>query len=1172
MSGDRMNAKLYMIMFVVIVSASFASAGYLEDNCQHWNFNLPGNLTAGRAEDLNPASNYDLYNYTTVTVAGKMGTAIDYSNAPYMYAGNVYNITTEDVSVCAWIWSDSITNADLAITLSGVAGPQIAHQSNSFRWGDTGGFITGPTLATGRWYHLCGVRNSSEAMGNNQLYYFLNGTRIAGTASGTFNGFEDDTTNMSVGGGQHPVTRTYEKFLDGKIDEVWVCNVALTPANVTVIYSGYNYSLGGASGPAVTVEYPEETVSYNASWNRSIVLSTNIASTCTINYTHTKKSNGTSHTFLISSTPDGTYTVAYACNVSTAWTNSSFWFFYDGNSPTSVLYSPLSGSYHYGNVRVNTTFSDPYLYAVNVTITNSTKAILYSYSSGAIINGSTTIRVSDLVDISTIPNGTVLTLFREATDSHTANIFDEPIEEIKDTKAAEYNKITYRLPYTDFIVEYPKDVAIKSIKETDRYSFEYTSTKIGETYFDISAEKLVHLKNSEYQGHFVIYANGQPKYWFDTEGLDHTRTERLDEHKYRIYYYQSQEIEKSRSLGGLNYQNWTTSFYVGLGSQSKVRIEVNNSANDFLGYANLSYFEQNFNYEYTWFLNGVNISSGVYGSGAFTNATFDNGYSYYYNGTWDPAGPATNGYDNNYTTMAYCAYTFANCYIYMNYTVNSSIFKFVWTVQGYYTGGITNLSIELPDMCRIGDVAQLRVNSKAGSTPLPAYSTTYSCYNGTGWYELGVLGRATAPGRIFYEESVNKIYSTYANYSGQDLHISTLPAASRGELIFSARQTNGTHVSPWYNSSSLTFPQLNLTIYNEMNISRMDIDNIDEVRLDIFCENRTQRIRINDSFTSLYPACAWEYMNLWFVYNATSYYRTLVPSYGVTSPIYATADFYMIDLFNKTAVLWDVKLLDLVGEYLGQPFFVTKLTDNNGTIEIIKQFGDIQNYVHLYLIKDETYALNIISTDGRQRVIGNIEASEAATKVATLPRITFKPEYYLSDDISLDVDYEPQNGILRITYVDAESFTESVRIEVYNGSDLSLIDIYNTTSNDFTYGLTITENQSYVVDLTVCHAYLGCSINDRRSYGFTIPSVPDFSWMFATNTSMAKAKKIGGLFIVGGTALIFPARFVVVGLVAVLVELAILPRFGMLEYNTFTYSLFMILLAVSAIRWVIQKR
>lgn len=586
------------------------------------------------------------------------------------------------------------------------------------------------------------------------------------------------------------------------------------------------------------------------------------------------------------------------------------------------------------------------------------------------------------------------------------------------------------------------------------------------------------------------------------------------------------------------------------------------SGTDLIGYCDISYFNtSNFTYQTTWYANTSNVS--YYSPQVFVSA--QNPTSTNYEGNWMATQQAFKAYDSDTSTYASCNSPSNNCWIYANYSSLGSTNRFYLSANLTFKDGSGTFTIDLMAAPYNCDDPLRQAWKSEGGLHEHMKQTQFWCWRLGAYTEI--FRTSSGTDKLYEDIYMNYTYVPIFNYTSETNIDNYTHSLNGTTFTLSCRQWNGTHYSAWANSTPIFSDQVTMLIYNEMNLSLMNLDGIQQVRADFFCDSSVVRQYLSSATESFNVSCDYNYVNVWFVYNtSTSYYRTFIPT--DKSQVKA----YMIDLFNTTSVLWDVKLIDLIGDYEGQPFFVTKLTQYNGTITVINQYPDIQNYVHLYLVKDESYILNIYDSSGRLRIIGNIEALEAAQKVATLPQITFKPDYYLGDDIAIDLDYLPKSGLFRLSYEDSAGLTTSTRIRVYNGTDNVLIDVLNTTSNTFTYSLAIIDNQSYLVDLTVCHSIIGCTIYDRRTYGIDIPSVPDFNWVFANGTNMTSAKKVAGAVIVGGTALLFPIRSVVAGIVLVLIELAILSRFGLLDFNVITYSVFFVILGMSAIRKVVQKR
>ena len=409
--------------------------------------------------------------------------------------------------------------------------------------------------------------------------------------------------NVTVNG----TTTSCEMFSGNYMDYIQFVNLGTGLAHIDDFQQ--NNETDPNAPPIVTVVYPIASTSYgDALFNDSIVLSTDKAANCSINYTSTIISNLTSHTFYLPSTPDGNYTVAYACNSSAEWTNSTFWFFYDGTAPTLSLGRPVNGTTMFGDFNLSLAFYDTHLFQTNVTIINSTGHLVYWNSSGDITTGQNNWTINEYVNTSfQVLEVESYTAFFEATDSHTAHEFLEELIVIKDDDDPEYNQLEYDLSRGDITLEYPKDMDIITTKEGDRFVLKFYSETIrGETAFNIQGPKMVYLPGSEYQGHFVIFGkDDKAYYWFDTEGLEMTRIEEVKPNKYRIYFIQDEDYETSRSLGGLNYRNWTTTFSINIGDGRAIITPV---GQELQGAANIS--KPKTHIIYTWYKDGVNVSFG----------------------------------------------------------------------------------------------------------------------------------------------------------------------------------------------------------------------------------------------------------------------------------------------------------------------------------------------------------------------------------------------------------------------------------------------------------------------------------------------------------------------------------------------------------------------------------
>lgn len=627
----------------------------------------------------------------------------------------------------------------------------------------------------------------------------------------------------------------------------------------------------------------------------------------------------------------------------------------------------------------------------------------------------------------------------------------------------------------------------------------------------------------------------------------------------------------TNATGGASFLNFSAgvSYLVRFIDNASSFARIERGEGELLGFCNVSVFDE-LVYEATWYLNGENISYSTLGAGNFFIAQ-ETADEWAKAGHWDAAGQPELIMDDNSATYGYCQNGQADCIIEINYTipenmVNLSSRNVTWNVQlTTFLGG--NRSIQIPEQC-INDTEEVimgRLTSK-GTNP---WGVSAECWNGTGWFSLYYGTTALSIGaRAIFNENITFDYDAFLNGS-VEYNIVNTSITELGNYTISCRAFNGTAYSSWYNSTPFITGRINLTIYNERNLSYMGIDNISEVRLDVFCDNVTERYDIKSAVSVINTTCFYDYINLWFIYNENlSYYRTLIPD---ADALDVTAEFFMIDLFEDSAVLWDITIVDLTGEYSQTPVYVTKNTHENGTIEIIRQLSDLQNRVHLYLMKDETYNLNVLSETGYLRAIGEVLASTAAQKIITLPSITFKPDIDLGESIKASIEYDRVYDVLRVAYEDASDLTESVEITIYNSTDMSSLASFNTSSSNFTYTFAISDDVAYILKLEYCHEIFLCHTHEA-AHGFNTGDGPDFSWIAPNGSDYSQYKKFIGLVAVVVVALVFPAEYVVVGAATIIIELIVFPAFGLIELDSVSISLFIIMLGITIVRGVLRKR
>jgi len=377
-------------------------------------------------------------------------------------------------------------------------------------------------------------------------------------------------------------------FFNGTLDEFGIWNRSLSQSEINDLYNnGYgDFPENDTIPPKINLIYPINKTYYN-NYNGSIILNISENGNCSLNnsdWVLQFNDNINMFNFYRSGIiPDNNYSISYYCNdISGNWNNNSFWFISDIISPNSNLINPLNNSLWNNNVSIELSYSDSLgLYKTNTTIFNKSNIndVMFNDYSGEMYN-----KTYDVTGSVSLDNGTYR-LLREATDGHTKNFFNEDIDTgiNKDDKI--FNIMTYKLDYGDILFKYPKITEIITIKETDRFTQTFKSSVIGNSYFEIVADNIYKPENSNYPCHLIINNN----YWYDCMGLLNPKMIKLNDNHYRIDYEQDKYEVKSKSLGGLNYANWTTYFYVDTISPIiNITYPLNNSKqDDYTGYINI---------------------------------------------------------------------------------------------------------------------------------------------------------------------------------------------------------------------------------------------------------------------------------------------------------------------------------------------------------------------------------------------------------------------------------------------------------------------------------------------------------------------------------------------------------------------------------------------------------
>jgi hypothetical protein len=405
--------------------------------------------------------------------------------------------------------------------------------------------------------------------------------------------------------------------------------------------------------PTNATRYTYDSLNTTDNYNGSIIVTSNLNVTCTLNDTRWTKtiSNSTlnqTHTWNNNTFISyGNYSITTNCTAP----NQAFWFYIDNNAPTitQTYPSPLNTTIQSSIIpfNLNVSVNDTFLYLTNLTITNGSGYVYYNNYSGIITTGVTSYNFTEI--LTNLTPG-YYTLFIEATDSHTALEISsfEPI--IK--KQTLTPKISYLSPKEwgeiGFNIELlSSSLALDTIidtKLTDRHSpeFLFTSAKIFDekqekpintyTFKITSSEPLTYLPTSPYNGHFVS-SKGMKGIWYDTEfeGIKNSQLlfTRIDDYNYLIEIQTTQTDLKFNSLGGLNYINQTSTFTINSPpSITSANITIDNINHiTTCNYVNATDFDGDIiSFYYKWYNRSILTS--------YTTATLSNSI-FKYNETWN---------------------------------------------------------------------------------------------------------------------------------------------------------------------------------------------------------------------------------------------------------------------------------------------------------------------------------------------------------------------------------------------------------------------------------------------------------------------------------------------------------------------------------------------------------
>ncbi len=186
---------------------------------------------------------------STVEFYDPSAVSLTSGSSQYVDAGGSLVSTNAAFSTCGWVNFASVSAWNAVISFNGTnvavftlqrdnAGPFSLDMRSSDSTGATLYHLVGSTtVATGTWYHVCGVFDGSKS------HLYVNGTEegTAQTISSTWNASGHLTIGANV------FSAALADYTSGTIDDVRLYNVALTAAQVTQLAKGRYANTGGTA-------------------------------------------------------------------------------------------------------------------------------------------------------------------------------------------------------------------------------------------------------------------------------------------------------------------------------------------------------------------------------------------------------------------------------------------------------------------------------------------------------------------------------------------------------------------------------------------------------------------------------------------------------------------------------------------------------------------------------------------------------------------------------------------------------------------------------------------------------------------------------------------------------------------------------------------------------------
>lgn len=528
--------------------------------------------------------------------AGAGAGGLIYNTTYSVSAGQTINIYVGEPGIGGTIVSPGIgTNGSNSWfgTLNATGGGAAGGVGQDASPGGSGGGAGGTGTA-----HLGGARIINQGnIGGNSTAAFIPGSGggCGGEGSTSVNGgvgcaYSISNTSITYAkGGDNSVVTPTQKNNTGNGGEGRLAGGSGGSGGSGIII--IQYQLSGLSNttnlvyPINTTHYTNNNINTFDNFNGSIIITSNLNVTCSLNDTRFVKQSSTlntTHSWFNNTLVDGNYSIITNCTAP----NQNFWFIIDTTHPVITMNYPLADNTTKLNtttnyLKLNISTYDAYLYQANLSLYNATGHLYYSNYSGLITNGSVWYNYTNNLTNLT-PSKYYLRV--ESSDSHTDSLISsfKPIIEdklltpkISYQSSKEWGNIGFSIKLISSSLQID---TITDTKITDRHSPEFSFKAVDEKLeplkeetlntfiFQIQSTKpLTYLPKSEYIGHFVS-TDGMRGIWYDSmfngyEGSQFKITQ-INEYTYNIEIITKQTDLKFNSLGGLNYAETNSTFEV----------------------------------------------------------------------------------------------------------------------------------------------------------------------------------------------------------------------------------------------------------------------------------------------------------------------------------------------------------------------------------------------------------------------------------------------------------------------------------------------------------------------------------------------------------------------------------------------------------------------------------